>query len=191
MRLFNRAVIGMALAAWTLAPLPLLAQTAAASAADGLVQIASGGPQPPRHNAQDDVSQSAESKNAAQEKDGEPSLDEKFRRRFPQPVKVGDLIGLPVLDFDDSTIGYVKSVVRRPDGEIDLIVPYSAWLGWLHTERGKRPVAVPIKSVAILGRQLDALEFTRHDFDEAPTWQPSDGSPIGLHEKTLIALGRR
>ncbi|MCW5690951.1 MAG: PRC-barrel domain-containing protein [Pseudolabrys sp.] len=150
-----------------------------AAAGDGLVRIASGGPQPTRSDVQNADS------------DDEPTLDQKFRKRFPQPVKVGDLIGLPVLDFDDSTIGYVKSVVRRPDGEIDLIVPYSAWFGWLHTEKGKRLVAVPIKSVAILGRQLDALEFTRQDFDDAPAWKASDGSPIGLHEKTLIALGRR
>lgn len=162
-----------------LAALPLLAMTAAAPAGDGLVRVASGGPQPPRQDAQN------------KESDDEPTLDQKFERRFPQPVQVGDLIGLPVLDFDDSTIGYVKSVVRRSDGEIDLIVPYSAWFGWLHADWGKRLVAVPIKSVAILGRQLDALEFTREDFTSAPTWTSSDGVPIGLHEKALIALGRR
>jgi hypothetical protein len=143
------------------------------------VRVASGGPQPPRQDAQN------------KDSDDEPTLDQKFERRFPQPVQVGDLIGLPVLDFDDSTIGYVKSVVRRSDGEIDLIVPYSAWFGWLHADWGKRLVAVPIKSVAILGRQLDALEFTRDDFASAPTWTSSDGAPIGLHEKALIALGRR
>ena len=156
-----------------------LAPSLKAMAGDGLVRIASGGPQPPRADA------------SAKDGDEEPTLDQKFKRRFPQPVRVGDLIGLPVLDFDDSTIGYVKEVVRRGDGEIDLVVPYSAWFGWLHSEWGKRPVAVPIKSVALLAKQINALEFTRDDFAEAPTWTPSDGSPVALHEKTLIALGRR
>lgn len=162
-----------------LAALPLLAVTAPAPAGEGLVRLASGGPQAPRPDAQ--------SKNS----DDEPTLDQKFKRRFPQPVRVGDLIGLPVLDLDDSTIGYVRQVVRRSDGEIDLIVPYSAWFGWLRADWGKRPVAVPIKSVALLAKQIDALEFTRDDFNDAPTWTPSDGAPVDLQEKTLIALGRR
>ena len=32
------------------------------------------------------------------------SPEQKMQRRHPQPVKVGDLIGLPVLDFDDRTL---------------------------------------------------------------------------------------
>lgn len=165
--------------ALTLLAAASLAPSLPATAGEGLVRIASGGPQPPRTDV------------ASKDGDEEPTLDQKFKRRFPQPVRVGDLIGLPVLDLDDSTIGYVSQVVRRSDGEIDLIVPYSAWFGWLHTERGKRLVALPIKSVALLAKQIDALEFTRDDFADAPTWTPSDGSPVALHEKTLIALGRR
>ena len=32
-----------------------------------------------------------------------------MQRRFPQPVRVGDLIGLPVLDDDSRTLGYVRA----------------------------------------------------------------------------------
>jgi hypothetical protein len=177
-RLFNRKIVRIAVPALTLA-LAFLALPSAAPAGDGLVRIASGGPQPPRADA------------SGKDSEQEPTLDQKFQRRFPQPVRVGDLIGLPVLDFDDSTIGYVSEVVRRGDGEIDLIVPYGPWFGWLRSQWGRRPVAVPIKSVALLAKQIDALEFTRDDFADAPTWTPSDGSPVALHEKTLIALGRR
>src|SRR4051794_7762761 len=56
--------------------------------------------------------------------------EEIMSQRFPQPVRVGDLIGLPVLDFDDSTIGYIRQVARTPDGKIQLIVPYWYWFGW-------------------------------------------------------------
>jgi hypothetical protein len=114
-----------------------------------------------------------------------------MQKRFPQPVRVGDLIGLPVLDYDDSTIGYVKQVVRSPTGKSFLIVPYSAHFGWARTEWGKRPVAVPIAVVVILGRQINSLEMSREDFEEAPTWVPSQDMPIPPDEKTLIALGRR
>jgi hypothetical protein len=124
---------------------------------------------------------------------GEANLtpEQKMQRRFPQPVRIGHLIGLPVLDDYDSTIGYVKQVVRSPTGKVFLIVPYSAWFGWAHTEWGKRPVAVPIEVVTLLARQLDSVDMSRNDFDEAPTWMPAREQTIPSDEKILIALGRR
>jgi len=125
----------------------------------------------------------------------EPTPEEKMRARFPQPVKVGDLIGLPVLDGEDRTIGYVDNVVRSTAGKISLIVPYSAWLGWPKDigplARVRRPVAVPIEVVAILGRQIDALDMDRPDFDKAPTWIAKDDTPIPKDEIIRIAIGRR
>src|SRR4051812_41576371 len=53
------------------------------------------------------------------------SPEAKMARRFPQKVKVGDLIGLPILDDNDVTLGHVQKVVRTPDGKIRLIVSYS------------------------------------------------------------------
>ena len=84
----------------------------------------------------------------------ELSLEEKMRRRYPQPVKVGFLIGLPVLDWNDSTLGFVTNVVRTSEGKIQLVMPYGGWFG-----RGGRPVALPIETVAILARQIDLLEW--------------------------------
>jgi hypothetical protein len=121
----------------------------------------------------------------------EPTPEQKMQKRFPQPVRVGDLIGLPVLDDGDSTIGYVREVARTAEGKIVLIVPYSAWFGWAKTEKGKRPVAVPIETVAILARQINAVDMPRSDFDEAPSWNPAEGKTLPAEEKTLIALGRR
>jgi hypothetical protein len=112
--------------------------------------------------------------------------DERMQRRYPQPVKVGDLIGLRVLDYDDRTIGRVKSVVRTADGRIKLIVPYGGFLGF-----GQRPVAVPLEVVAIAGRQLAALDMTRAEFDAAPTWNDAQGQPIAPSETIRIALYKR
>jgi hypothetical protein len=118
-----------------------------------------------------------------------------MNRRFPQPVRVGDLIGLPVLDDDDSTIGYVQDVVRTPAGKIQLVVPYGPWLGWVKAggpfDWNRRPVAVPIETVAILARQLDALDMPRAAFDAAPTFRADQARSIGRDELIKIALGRR
>ena len=65
--------------------------------------------------------------------------EQRFERRYPQAVKVGHLIGLPVLDDRDSTYGYIRAVVRGGDGKFHLIVPYRGWLGWAPTDRDARP----------------------------------------------------
>jgi hypothetical protein len=112
--------------------------------------------------------------------------EERMQRRFPQPVRVGDLIGLPVLDFDDRTLGHVRSVVRTPAGKIQLIVPYGGLLGW-----GRRPVAVPIEVVAIAGRQLAALDMTRADFDAAPAWNDPASRALPASDVIRVGLYRR
>jgi hypothetical protein len=110
----------------------------------------------------------------------------RMQRRFPQPVKVGDLIGLPVLDEGDVTLGRVRQVVRTPQGKIRLIVSYGGWLGW-----GARPVAVPIEVVAILARQIAALDMPPAEFAAAATWAAGNDQPIPVDESIRIAITRR
>ncbi|CAN5818240.1 hypothetical protein BH11PSE3_BH11PSE3_37820 [soil metagenome] len=132
---------------------------------------------------------------SAQANFGSLPQEEKMARRHPQQVRVGDLIGLPVLDDQDSTIGYIRDVVRTPEGKIRLVVPYGAWFGWASWggpfDWGRRPVAVPIETVAILGRQVDALEMPPAAFDKAPTFEAAQATSIGRDETIRIALGRR
>ncbi|MGB8525263.1 MAG: PRC-barrel domain-containing protein [Rhodoplanes sp.] len=114
------------------------------------------------------------------------SPEARMNRRFPQKVRVGDLIGLPVLDDDDVTLGYVKEVVRTPEGKIKLIVSYSPWFGWFG-----RPVAVPIEVVAILGRQIASLDMPPKEYEAAPTWSAGKDKPIPDNDTIRIALTRR
>lgn len=93
-------------------------------------------------------------------------MEQRYLDRYPQPARVGDLIGLPVLDLNASTIGYVRQVVRTPQGKIELIVSYSRWWGWFG-----RPVAVPLEVVGIQGRQLVSLDMAPRQYAAAPTWQ--------------------
>jgi len=110
---------------------------------------------------------------------------ERMNRRFPQPVRVGDLIGLPVLDDRPSTLGVVRRVVRTAGGKIELIVSYSRWFGWFG-----RPVAVPIEVVGIEGRQLASLDMPRSEYAAAPTWQGQGATALPDDATIRIALAR-
>jgi hypothetical protein len=54
-------------------------------------------------------------------------MNERYLRRFPQPARVGDLIGLPVLDLYSRPLGNVRQVVQTHGGDIKFIVSYSWW----------------------------------------------------------------
>ncbi len=114
------------------------------------------------------------------------SLEAKMAQRFPQKVKVGDLIGWPVLDDDNVTLGDVQQVVRSPEGKIKLIVIYSRWFGWFG-----RPVAVPIEAVGIFGKQLASFEMPPAEYEKAPTWTAGTDRPLSENEIIRIALTRR
>ena len=121
---------------------------------------------------------------AASVEDASPAA--KMARRFPQKVKVGDLIGLPILDDDDVTLGHVQQVVRSPEGKIKLIVSYSKWFGWFG-----RPVAVPIEVVAILAKQIASLDMQPAEYEKAPTWTAGTDRPITADDIIRIAVTRR
>jgi hypothetical protein len=110
---------------------------------------------------------------------------ERMNRRFPQPVRVGDLIGLPVLDDRSSTLGFVRQVVRTAAGKTELIVSYSRWFGWFG-----RSVAVPIEVVGIEGRQVASLDMARSEYAAAPTWQGQDAVVLPDDATIRVALGR-
>jgi PRC-barrel domain len=112
-------------------------------------------------------------------------MNERMLKRFPQPVRVGDLIGLPVLNENASTLGHVRQVVRTPQGNFKLIVSYSRFWGWFG-----RPVAVPLEVVGIEGRQLVSLDMDSSEYANAPTWQAKDAIALSDDATIRIALAR-
>ena len=118
------------------------------------------------------------------------TTEQRFERRYPQAVKVGHLIGLPVLDDRDSTYGYIRAVIRGADGKFHLIVPYRGWLGWAPTDLGRKTVAIPVEAVAILARQVIALDFKRDLFVAAPEYTGTE-APLGADETIRMAVYRR
>jgi len=111
---------------------------------------------------------------------------ERMQARFPQPVRVGDLVGLPLLDDESRTLGCVREVVRTTDDRIELIVSYGGFFGW-----GARPVAVPIEVVGIQGRELASLDMRRSEYAAAPTWRNAGAQPLPDDAIIKIALSRR
>jgi hypothetical protein len=112
-------------------------------------------------------------------------MNERYLKRFPQPTRVGDLIGLPVLDLHSKTLGYVRHVVRNPAGEIKFIVDYSQWWGWFG-----RPVAVPLEMLGIEGRHLVSLDMPPSEYDATPTWRDTDGTALPADATIRVALSR-
>jgi hypothetical protein len=114
--------------------------------------------------------------------------EQRMQARYPQPVRVGDLIGIPLLDDSASTLGHVREVVRTKENKIELIVAYHGFLRWR-----TRLVAVPIEVVGIAGRHLTSLDMPRSEYAGAPTWTSAPTSPDGRlsDDATIkIALSR-
>jgi hypothetical protein len=114
------------------------------------------------------------------------AAEERMKRRYPQPIRVGALIGARVSDNDSRTIGFVRQVVRTPQDKIALIVDYGGWFGW-----GARPVAVPIAVLGVFGREVASLDMPRSDYAGAPTWQSNGDAVLPSDDTVRIALARR
>jgi hypothetical protein len=113
--------------------------------------------------------------------------EQRMETRFPQPVRVGDLIGYPMLDDEARTLGHIQKVVRTNNDKIELIVDYGGPFGinW-----GSHPVAVPLEVVGIAGRHVSSLDMPRSEFATAPTWHDTDAQPLPADTVIRIALAR-
>ena len=133
---------------------------------------------------------SSQGEKASERKTEAMTPEQRMQRRFPHPVRVGFLIGRPVLDDYDNTLGYVQRVVRTADGKIQLIVRYGGWFGWIGW--WQRPVAVPIEVVAMLGPFVAAIDMPPEEFRKAPTWEmPAGTADIPADESVRVALTKR
>lgn len=109
------------------------------------------------------------------------SQDEKWRRRFPQPVLVSDLIGRLVLDRDQGVLGRIETLVGTPDGTVQIVYAKRSWLGF-----GGTTVAVPAKATALLGKFVMVLDLSDEKLDRLPAW--TAGAP-SVDRTTRILMG--
>lgn len=107
-------------------------------------------------------------------------------KRYPQPVRVGDLIGRTVLQHLESQpqLGHVRDVVRRIDGGADVIIDYGGLFAL-----SRRPIRVPVEAMSVLGQYMEILEFTPEQLQALPTFEASGAEPLSRDGVIRVALG--
>ena len=112
------------------------------------------------------------------------SLAESTAMRFPQPVRVGDLLGREVLRPVESqdVLGRVRGLVRDRDGRIMVVVVFGGFLGF-----GTRSIAVPVDAMVLLGQDMEIVAFTPEQLRQFPTFSPSGTTEVA--DDTIIKVG--
>ena len=90
--------------------------------------------------------------------------------RFPQPVRVGDLLGRDVLRPVESqdVLGHVRELVRDSQGQVLVVIDFGGFLGF-----GSRPIAVPLDAMVLLGQDMEVVAFTPEQLRQFPTFSAS------------------
>ena len=115
------------------------------------------------------------------------SLAEAAAKRFPQPVRVGDLIRRRVLQpvASQITLGWVRDVVKQPDGTIDVVVDYGGLLGFF-----AHPIAVPVDGMTLLGSDMEIVDFTPRQLSGFPTYHSDGAIPLPRDDTIRVGLAR-
>ena len=125
-------------------------------------------------------------KPVAEKDDDAPETPEaRFEDRYPQDVRVSDVVGKPLLEGDNTPIGRIRAVVRSPDGKLKLIVPLGGFLGF-----GGRLVAVPNESVASIGTAIISLDMDRAAYVKAATWTRGPDTILAPETPMRVAITR-
>ena len=112
------------------------------------------------------------------------SLAESAAMRFPQPVRVGALLGRDVLRPVESqdVLGRVRGVVHDSTGQILVVIDFGGFFGF-----GSRPIAVPIDAMVLLGQDMEVVAFTPDQLRHFPTFSPPGTTPIA--DDAVIKVG--
>src|SRR5437763_34063 len=113
--------------------------------------------------------------------------EDRMNRRYPQPVRVGFLIGLPVLDQRDSTYGYIRAVVRTgagmgPGRRLRAFCSKGRKCAMRGPSRSvgsgstRRNISRPRSASARMGKTSTPMQFLakRPGRNWRPRWQPSE-----------------
>jgi hypothetical protein len=104
-------------------------------------------------------------------------------KRFPQPVRVGDLIHRTVLQPTESrsVLGSVVRVIRLDDGSQAIVIKYGGAWGF-----GGRDIAVPLDAMVLLGSEMEVLDLTPAQLNMLPTYR---GAGRVLDADEIIHVG--
>jgi PRC-barrel domain len=112
------------------------------------------------------------------------SLAESAAMRFPQPVRVGDLLGREVLRPVESqdVLGRVSRLVRDGNGQVLVVVEFGGFLGF-----GTRLIAVPVDAMVLVGQDMEIVAYTPEQLRQFPTFSPSGTTDVA--DDTIIKVG--
>ncbi len=115
------------------------------------------------------------------------SLAQSNAMRFPQPVRVGQLLHRTVLQPVESqtVLGRVTQVVRDNTGTIELVVAYGGFLGI-----GRRPIAVPLDAAVLLGADMEIVAYTPQQLRHLPTYSAAGTMPVPPDTVVRVGLAK-
>jgi len=115
------------------------------------------------------------------------SLAESAAMRFPQPVRVGDLLHREVLRPVESqdVLGRVRELVRDSSGRILVVIDFGGVFGF-----GSQPIAVPVDAMVLLGQDMEVVAFTPQQLQRFPTFSPSGTTPISGDSIIKVGLAK-
>jgi hypothetical protein len=104
-------------------------------------------------------------------------------KRFPQPVRVGDLIDRTVLQPEESrpVLGHFVRVIRLDDGSHAIVIKFGGIWGL-----GGRDIAIPLDAMVLLGAELEVLDLTPEQLRALPTY---GGAGVVLGADQIIHMG--
>ena len=107
--------------------------------------------------------------------------------RFPQPVRVGNLLHRDVLEPVPSqcVLGTVEQVVRGSDGTPEVVIDYGGFLGF-----GARPIAVPVDAMVLLGKVMEVVAYTPKQLRTFPTFSSSNTTPVPAGSIIKVGLAK-
>ena len=115
------------------------------------------------------------------------SLAESAAMRFPQPVRVGDLLGRDVLRPVESqdVLGRVRGVVSDSAGQILVVIDFGGFFGF-----GSRPIAVPVDAMVLLGQDMEVVAFTPEQLEHFTTFSPAVTTDVANDTTIKVGLAK-
>ena len=113
--------------------------------------------------------------------------DDEDENRFPQPVRVGDLVGRAVIAPQESQnlIGRVRKVVRSGAGDVSVVMTYGGHFGF-----GTHLVCVSVDDLALTGYALQAKDIEDSELARLPVCDGSADQPLDANATIKVNLAK-
>jgi len=115
------------------------------------------------------------------------SLAQSTAMRFPQPVRVGDLLHRLVLRPVESQdiLGRVHAVVRDAQGQVVVVMNIGGFYGY-----GGRLIAVPTDAMVVIGEDMEVVAYTPAQLARFPTFSAQGTQPVPDDATIKIGLAK-